>query len=154
MTPPAPDPWAALVARLGPAVLPALARQGFVSAEVRPSGALTYKLRWREGGKQRVVYLGSEPAVAEAVRAGLAALQAPRDARRELARLMGRARKELALLKRTIGPAMAARGYRYHGYTARRTRPPAPGRNTPERKEAEVHEFERNEQHERHPRPG
>ena len=126
MTPAAPDPWPALAARLGPAGLAALSAQGFVSQETRPSGATTYKLRWREGGRQKVVYLGSDPAAAAAVRAGLAALQAPRDARRELARLMARARKELAAMKKAMEPAMAARGYRYHGFTARRTRPPAP----------------------------
>jgi hypothetical protein len=129
VTPASPDPWAALAARLGPAAVAALARQGFVSAETRTSGATTYKLRWRDGGRQRVAYLGSDPAAAAAVRAGLAALQGPRDARRELARLMARARKELASLKRSLEPAMAARGYRYHGYTARR---PRPGRNDPD----------------------
>ena len=126
MSPPAPDLWSALATRLGPDALSALANQGFVSAETRPSGAVTFKLRWRAGGRQKVVYLGSDPAAADAVRAGLAALQAPRDARRELARLMARARKELSKLKEALEPAMAARGYRYHGFTARRTRPPAP----------------------------
>ena len=144
MSPAAPDPWDALAARLGPAVLAALASQGFVAAETRPGRSPTCKLRWREGGRQRVIYLGSDPATADAVRAGLAALQAPRDARRELARLMARARKELALLKKSLGPAMAARGYRYHGFAARRPRPPAPDRpDHPQPTETDVHEPER-----------
>ena len=47
-TTPTLDPWPALAARLGPAALEAMARQGFVSAETRPSGRTTYKLRWRK----------------------------------------------------------------------------------------------------------
>ena len=74
---------AGLPAGLG---LAARAGQGFVSAEARPTGAVTYKLRWRRGGRQRVRYLGSDPAAA---RAALAGLQAGARRARALRRHLG-----------------------------------------------------------------
>jgi len=121
-----PDPWAALAARLGPAAMAALATQGFVSAELRPSGGVTYKLRWREGGRQIVRYLGSDPGMAGCVRAGLAALQAPRHHQRELARLLAEAAAGLARARDGLADAVGDYGFQFHGYTLRRARSAEP----------------------------
>ena len=126
----APEPWAALAARLGPDALAALALQGFVSAEPRPSGRTSYKLRWRQGGRQRVRYLGSDAATAERVRAGLAALQAPRDNRRELARLLAGAAAGLARARDGLAAAVGGHGFHFHGYTLRQARQAGPDRPT------------------------
>jgi hypothetical protein len=101
-----------------------LACQGFVSAEKRPSGRLTYKLRWRRDGRQRVCYLGSDPAVAARVQAAVAALQQPKQAERELNKLYVVARRALREVKATLTPPMAASGYGFHGYSARRKSSP------------------------------
>jgi hypothetical protein len=121
-----------LAGALDPADLGALAAQGFVSAETRPSGAVTYKLRWRRAGRQRVRYLGSDPAAAAAVRAALANLQAPARAGRAAAGLLRRARAALARAKAVLAPALAAKGYHYHGYASRRGRPAAGNGPAPE----------------------
>jgi hypothetical protein len=122
LNPSAPDRWSAVVARLGRADLDALARQGFVSTEVRADGARSYKLRWRAAGRQRVLSLGKDPAAAAAVRAGLADLQADRRAARELSALAAEARTRLARAKRLLAPRLVAAGLYYHGYVARRPR--------------------------------
>jgi hypothetical protein len=122
------DAWAAVAGRLGPADHDGLARQGWVSEQVRPSGATTYKLRWRVNGRQRVRYLGSDVAVAAQVRAALIDLQCARRTERELAQLLRQARAQLGTLKRQLQPDLESLGYAYHGYSARRTRTAAPAR--------------------------
>ena len=117
------DAWIDLCARLGPDAVSALAVQGFVAAELRASGRTTFKLRWRQAGRQWVVYLGSDPDLANKVRAELAAHQAARNARREFGRLLCRARRILARAKARMAPVLAGRGLFYHGYTARLRRP-------------------------------
>lgn len=114
--------WAAISRRLSPADHDSLARQGWVSEQIRPSGATTYKLRWRIEGRQRVRYLGSDPAVAAHVRAVLIDMRCARRTERALAQLLRQARFQLAAIKRQLAPDLETIGYAYHGYTARRTR--------------------------------
>jgi hypothetical protein len=123
---PVTEAWAALAHRLGPEDRDSLARQGWISEQVRSSGARTFKLRWRVEGRQRVRYLGSDPAFAAHVRAILIDMQCARRTERQFAELLGQARRQLAHVKRQLAPELAARGYAYHGYTARRTRTSAP----------------------------
>jgi hypothetical protein len=120
--PASPDPWTDLAVRLGPAALATLAEQGSVSAELRRGGATTFKLRFRQDGRQRVVYVGSDPARAEHVRGGLRALQAARDLARRFARLKAQARAAMTLARDRLAPDLAAAGYHFHGFTPRRTR--------------------------------
>jgi hypothetical protein len=120
-----PAPGALAELGLRPADLDALAKRGFVAADSRPSRAGPprgpyYKLRWREGGRQRVRYLGTDPARAEAVRDALAELHRPARLARGLARLLAEARQRLRRVRRALQPHLAARGLRLHGYAARR----------------------------------
>jgi hypothetical protein len=109
----------------------ALARNGFVSAERRTTGATTYKLRRRAGGRQHVRYLGSDGEAAARAAAAVAALQAPRKRARDLARAVAAARAELRRVRAAAGPALAEIGYQYHGLAIRRARPPAPESTQP-----------------------
>jgi hypothetical protein len=115
----APESLASLAGFVDREDLASLAVQGFISAETRASGQVTYKLRWRRGGRQRVHYLGSDPAVAARVAAAVAALQQPIQTARELNRLFAATRRALREVKATLTPLMAANGYRFHGFTAR-----------------------------------
>jgi hypothetical protein len=107
----------------------ALARQGFLAAEFRRRGRRRlgpyYKLRWRRGGRQRVRYVGQDPARAERLRAALDDLQRPARLARQLSRLMDEARRHLRRAKEALAPHLAGQGLRYHGFTARRPRTPA-----------------------------
>lgn len=120
----------ALPAGLTAEDLDALGRNGFVSAEPRKNGMMTYKLRWRVGGRQRVEYLGSDEQAAARVAAAVAALQGPGRTARALAREVARARAELRRLKAESASTLETLGYRYHGFCLRRTRSPAATRNT------------------------
>jgi hypothetical protein len=115
---------------LADADLQALARQGFVAAEFRRLRPPYFKLRWRRDGRQRVRYLGQDPARAEQVRAALERLQRPRRNGRLAARLLAEARKRLLDARRLLEPRADADGLRYHGYALRRPRsgPAAPDR--------------------------
>ena len=109
--------------------LEALTRQGFVAAEPRRRGGRPlgpfFKLRWRRSGRQRVRYLGKDPARADAVRAALEGLRRPVRLARQAARLLAEARKRLRQVKQALAPRLAAGGLHLHGYEARRTAAPA-----------------------------
>jgi POTRA domain TamA domain 1 len=126
------DPVAALPRGLTPADVDALRRHGFVAGERRRSGAMSYKLRWRILGRQRVRYLGSDPEIAAAVTAALATLQTPDRAGRELDRSLSRTRAELRKLRARSAAALNAIGYYWHGFSIRRTRPRAGDRLPPQ----------------------
>jgi hypothetical protein len=114
------DPWPDLVARLGPATLAILRRRGFVSIERRASGAVRYRLCWREGGQQQTVELGSDPEVALAVHAAVTALQRPRREERERAQRARQIRSLCAQAKRLLQTELESAGLRFHGFAARR----------------------------------
>ncbi len=101
----------------------ALARQGFVAAEFRGEGSTRrgpyYKLRWREGRRQRVKYLGRDPALAERIRAAVEYLQRPRRLIRMALRLIVEARRGLRRAKDSLQSRAATCGRKYHGYTSR-----------------------------------
>lgn len=123
--PTAPDALSGLC--LDPADRDALARQGVVVAEYRSCHHRRwgpyFKLRWRRNGRQQVRYLGRDPARAELVRAALAVLRRPRRLARQLAALLHQARAGLARAKVVLAEPLAERGYRLHGYRARRSQP-------------------------------
>jgi hypothetical protein len=111
------------LAGLGAEDYEALARQGFVAAERRPGAGgprgPSYKLRWRRGGRQRARYLGRDPGRAAAVGAALADLQRAGRAARRAARVLREAARWLRRARRALGPPLAGRGLRLHGYAAR-----------------------------------
>ena len=98
----------------------ALRRQGCVCSEDR-RGTIYYKLRFRAAdGRQRVRYLGSDPAVAESIRHELQHLQATRRSRAELSRRHREARKLLRQVKQNLAEAIASQGFFWHGLAIRK----------------------------------
>ena len=101
-----------------------LARQGFVAADYRVRGGRRFgtyhKLRWRENRRQRVVYLGCDPELAERVKQALETLQRARRLRSELSRLLCAARRQLRQIRRLLEPRAREAGYTLHGYRIRR----------------------------------
>jgi hypothetical protein len=107
---------------LSAAAQAALARQGFVSRELRGRNTAVFKLRYRVAGRQHVRYIGTETRQAERVQQAVNELQTER--RIDLA--MGRLSREAARLlrdgKRRLEGPLAAAGYRFHGRAIRRRR--------------------------------
>jgi hypothetical protein len=103
----------------------ALARQGFISREIRGRRSAIYKLRFRVDGRQRVHYLGTDVGGVRRVEEALRELQ--EDRRLELA--LARSHHELAQLfresRRRLAAPLAAAGFRFHGRAFRRPRRPA-----------------------------
>jgi hypothetical protein len=104
--------------------LTAISARGFVSAEKRPSGLLTYKLRWRRNGRQCVRYLGSDPTIGARVKAAVAALRQPMQTARELNTDFAATRRALREVKAILSPLLAANGLAFHSYTVRRKATP------------------------------
>jgi hypothetical protein len=100
----------------------ALKHQGFISEEYRKERGLYYKLRYRMQGKQRVVYLGKDTAVADRVRDELAALQNARRSDQQLKQFTMQAHKLLRESKRRLEVDLEAAGFSYHGFEIRKTR--------------------------------
>jgi len=77
----------------------ALTRQGFVAPEYRGKPGCQsgphFKLRWRLGGRQRVLCLGCDPACAALVREALAELQRPIRLARLAAKMLREANRRL-----------------------------------------------------------
>lgn len=97
-----------------------LRRQGSVCSEGR-RGTIYYKLRFRTAdGRQRVRYLGSDPAVAESIRCELRQLQTYRRCRTELSRRHREARMLLRQVKRNLAEVIATGGFYCHGFAIRR----------------------------------
>jgi len=103
--------------------LDALARQGFVTSELRGNNTVIHKLRFRLESRQRVYYLGTDLEYVAEVRDFLFALQK----RTRLARQLAARKKAVRLLLRSIKPRLtqhlAESGYRLHGRALRRRRP-------------------------------
>src|SRR4051812_8701843 len=89
-----------LLERLGADGLARLSRQGFVHSHALPSGRMCYKLRHRDAHRrQRVLHIGVNPSLAEAVQAELLRRQAPMRRRRLMRELVRDARTLLRLQK-------------------------------------------------------
>jgi len=110
---------------LSPAELFALRRQGFVAPE-RRRGKLTYKLRFRLAGQQRVVYLGADEARVAEVRRAIALLQAAAHAeqarRQAVQHVAQQANAALRAHRARLAPLLAAAGCHWHGRRLRKTR--------------------------------
>lgn len=97
-----------------------LAKCGFVSQERLPSGNVSYKLRFRGNDRrQRVVYIGTNEELAEAVRAEVKRLQSPLRKHRQRRALTANARSVLRVMKGRLEPVLASRGIHFHGYDLR-----------------------------------
>jgi hypothetical protein len=103
----------------------ALARQGFISREIRGSRSAIYKLRFRVDGRQRVRYLGTDASGIRRVQEALHELQEDR----RLERALSRRHRDVAQLlrenKRRLAAPVAVAGFRFHGRAIRRPRPRA-----------------------------
>jgi hypothetical protein len=114
-----------LLARLGLTAeeLTAIRRQGFVARE-RHRGQLVFKLRFRmpPAGKQQVRYLGSDTAMAEAVRRELVQIQQPRDLDLQLGKLKQQIGQKLRSDKAKLAVRLEQAGYHFHGLAVRRKR--------------------------------
>ena len=100
-----------------------LAKTGFVSDELLPSRNTSYKLRFCGGDRQqRVVYIGTNTQLAEAIRAEVKRLQSPLRKQRQRRALVAQARSALRAMKEGLEPALASRGIHFHGYDLRRHR--------------------------------
>jgi hypothetical protein len=105
-----------------------LSHQGFVAAEQLPSGRSIYKLRFRDAERrQRVLYIGAAPQLAQALADRLTELQAQRRGRAVLRQAMAAALAAQRQGRRQLAPVLAEHGYHFHGFSLRRTRcAPAP----------------------------
>jgi hypothetical protein len=109
--------------RLAPEQQRLLRRQGFVTAEALPSGRQIYKLRYRDAERrQRVLYIGADAQLAQAVADRVAELQVERRRRAELRRAMAAALVAQRRDRRLLAPVLAEHGFHFHGFTLRRTR--------------------------------
>ena len=95
------------------------ARQGSVVTTWRGRGegrcGPYYSVVYREAGRQKGIYLGRATGVADGVRALLAEVQAPRDNRDHLRRLIANARAALRRQYAELNRELAAVGYRLKG---------------------------------------
>ena len=108
-----------------------LAKTGFVSDDLLPSGNTAYKLRFRgRDRRQRVVYIGTNIRLAEAVRAEVKRRQSPLRKHRQRRALTAKARSELRVMKRRLEPVLASRGIHFHGYDLRCRRSESEPRST------------------------
>jgi hypothetical protein len=104
-------------------------RQGAVVAGLREyQGCMLgpyHRLVYRDGGRQRSLYLGRSAELADAVGALLRHLQAPRQRRRTWARMRAQARAALRAQKGRWQEDLARWGLRAQGYEVRgwRSRP-------------------------------
>jgi hypothetical protein len=100
-----------------------LSKQGFVSVE-RRGNARIHKLRFRYGGRQRVVYLGTNARQAFAVEAELALMQRGVRAQRRGAALHRHSATRLREIKTALQPLLEERGFYFHGRAVRKRRTP------------------------------
>lgn len=106
--------------------LESLSRQGFVSAEIRPSGTY-FKLRFRRDGCQVVRGLGKSSKRAAQAQRELKQLQKRTEAWRKLNRLMLRAKKLLRESRQQLRPILEVLGYHFHGTEIRQHQASMPG---------------------------
>lgn len=115
---------------LGQEELDALRNQGFVAPEYRVRAGRRwgpcYKLRWRQEGRQRVLYLGIDERAVSEIRAALERWQRTARLHKEVEELFRQTRKSLKSLKNALTPQICVNGKRWHGYETRRPRKPSP----------------------------
>jgi hypothetical protein len=99
----------------------ALEGNGFVSAEWR-GRKRRFKLRFRVGGKQRIRFLGHDPAVAASVAGALVELQRPKRAIQQLRAVCRAGRTIMRAGREQLTPLLAPHGVKFHGYALRRSR--------------------------------
>jgi hypothetical protein len=107
--------------RLGEADFSQLGAQGFVCAERRGTRVI-YKLRFRDADRRQIVRFIGNADRAQEVLHELKALQADRDARREIEELRRSASQVLRKAKADLEPLLLERGYHYHGQAIRQRR--------------------------------
>jgi len=99
------------------------ARQGSIVAAWRRRGARTYgpyyRLSYREGGRQRSVYLGREGTLVAQLRQTLADLQRPWRQHRAVARLERQAKTALRAEKGRLNRHLRLLGLRLQGFEVR-----------------------------------
>ena len=100
----------------------ALAQRGTVCAENRGPEQIHYRLRFRLGAQQHTRYLGKDEGYVDQVREELAKLQAKKQSRRELCRLIKEARQVARRTKRSLEPLLSNTGRAFHGRVIRRRR--------------------------------
>src|ERR1019366_7203395 len=115
-----PDPVQGLAAlHLSQAEYAQLATQGFVTSEWRGSRGPYFKLRFRQGAKQVVRYLGADPTAARALDEELHCLQAAHRRHQLLRALVQQAARALRQAKQTLEPLLQDSGYHFHGRAIR-----------------------------------
>ena len=111
---------------LGPDELKSLRNQGFLASEFRVRAGRRwgpyYKLRWRQNGRQRVLYLGIDENAVSEIRKVLETWQQPVRLEKEVNSLFRRTRRALKSLKDVLTPQICDDGKNWHGYESRRTR--------------------------------
>ena len=96
-----------------------LARQGSVSQEFRGARGPFFKLRFRSGGRQRVLYLGKDPIFAATITAELQQLQRGRRLEIDLNHLAREVRKVLRQTKQELEKDVRDLGLVFHGLIIR-----------------------------------
>ena len=99
------------------------ARQGSIAAAWRRHGSRTYgpyyRLSYREGGRQRSIYLGRESTLVALVRQELADLQRPLRQHRAVVRLERQVKTALRADKRRLNRHLRLLGLRMQGFEVR-----------------------------------
>lgn len=78
-----------------------------------------YRIAYRDGGRQRSIYLGSSKQVANEVRRLLESAQKPGRQRRSIQRVRQQIRRELAQRKRNLDQQLRSIGLRLQGWETR-----------------------------------
>jgi hypothetical protein len=102
--------------------LEALHHQGFVQREPRGPNFACFKLRFRVAGRQRVVYLGSDPETAGRISRELKALQHEVRRSRQASRALKIVRRTARDVRRRSAEVLAGLGLKFHGTTLRKSR--------------------------------
>jgi hypothetical protein len=100
----------------------ALSQQGFISQYLDSKRRISFKLRFRCGGRQRVRCLGSNLAFVEKVQGELERLQLECQMARQLIWETKNARRLLRESKSALQDMLGAAGFHFHGYGVRRSR--------------------------------
>lgn len=113
---------------LGAEDLESLRSQGFVNPEFRYRSGRRwgpyYKLRWRQNGRQRVLYLGADEIAVSRIRKALEVWQQPVRLAKEAENLLRQTRTALKSLRDLLTPQISEDGRIWHGYGSRRPRNP------------------------------
>lgn len=98
--------------------------QGVVCQEARGRKSSIFKLRFRVDGRQRVQYLGSDPAYAETVREELRSIRKGKLMDKRLRSLVSEAKRLLRQSISRLQPLVEPIGISFHGRALRQARRP------------------------------